>query len=164
MRDGGLGIDVSMIYPQQKGLTDSYPRFGNSNVLEGESLKNTMAIESKGEEMLRNVKYTDDVFQELISHIEELEGRIKQTEDDIEALRKWKLDKSELDSKVDGQVRKAVSNVSGKVINERVAYELETKFIQIQDKLLIELVRRAVDVPRPKREDKGAFYLDMEED
>lgn len=114
--------------------------------------------------MLRNVKHTDDDFQELISHIEELEGRIKQAEDDIGALQKWKLGKNDLDFRIDSQVRKAVSNVSGKVINERIAYELETKFIQIQDKLLIELVRRAVDVPRPKREEQGAFYLDIEKD
>ena len=57
MRDGGLEIDVSMIYPQQKGLMDSYLRFGNNNVLGEESLKNTMAIERKEREKYRKIKF-----------------------------------------------------------------------------------------------------------
>ena len=106
----------------------------------------------------------------------ELEAEIEKLQKEIENLREsvrllsnkidGKLSKRDLSDEIEKAVKEEVKSACcdeiRKWAEEIFDYKMTVKSMEIQDKLLVELTRRALGMPKPMRETDEPFWRDNE--
>ena len=106
----------------------------------------------------------------------ELEAEIEKLQKEIENLRESvrllsnKIDNklnntklaNEIEETVEKEVKSACQDEIRKWAEEIFDYKMTVKSMEIQDKLLVELTRRALNMPKPMRETNEPFWSNDE--